>query len=151
MMSDIELVHFELNNWFSGRDYPPEEPFTSWVSHHAFSDDAWCKNNKLVVLSGNIDMSTNWCITTTRDWVEENCPELLHDKSYTYKTIRRHYDTTRPRTPLVTTEVLHDGSMSQFIRYPEEDGDVYGRFGWHFPEYCEENYGVHFYEENEND
>jgi hypothetical protein len=39
--------------------------------------------------------------------------------------------------------------MSQFIRHPDEDGDVHGRFGWSFPEYCEENYGVHFYEEEE--
>ena len=146
-MGDMELVSFELNNWFSGRDYPPEEPFTSWVSHRAFSNDAWCKKNCLVVLVGNIDMSANWCITATRDWVKEYCPALLYDKKYTYKTIRSGYDEKLGR--VVSTEILHDGSMSQFIRYPDEDGEVYGRFGWHFPEYCEENYGVHFYEEDD--
>ena len=26
----MEIVYFELNNWFSGRDYPNEEPFTTW-------------------------------------------------------------------------------------------------------------------------
>lgn len=148
-MGDIELVSFELNNWFSGRDYPPEEPFTSWVSYHTFSDDDWCKKNHLVVLSGHVDMSTNWCITATKDWVKENCPALLHDKQYTYKTKQSGYDKKLGR--IVSTEILHDASMSQFIRYPDEDGDVYGRFGWHFPEYCEENYGVHFYEEEDGD
>lgn len=148
-ITESNVISFELNNWFSGESYPPEEPFISWISHHAFSDDEWCKKNRLVVLVGTIDLSTNWCITATRDWVKENCPALLYDKSYTYKTIRRHYDTTRPGTPLVTTETLHDGSMSQFIRYPDEDGDVYGKFGWTFPEYSEENFGVHYYEEDD--
>lgn len=139
-MGDMELVSFELNNWFSGRDYPPEEPFNAWVCHHAFSDDAWCKKNRLVVLVGTIDMSTNWCITAPKEWVKENCPALLYGKRYTYTTIIHQKDGDIRKT--------HEKSMSDFIRYPDEDGDVHGRFGWRFPEYCEENYGVHFYEED---
>ena len=27
----MEVVYFELNNWFSGRDYPDAEPFLSWM------------------------------------------------------------------------------------------------------------------------
>ena len=142
-----DLVSFELNNWFSGRDYPSDEPFRSWVSHHTFSDDDWCKDNGLVVLVGNIDMSVNWCITATREWVEQNCPDLLSAKPYQYKTIRSEYDATLDK--VVSKEILHDGSFSQFIRYPDEDGNVYGRFGWDFPEYCEENFGVHYYEEDD--
>ncbi len=93
-------------------------------------------------------MSANWCITATRDWVKENCPALLYDKHYTYKTIRSEYD--EKLDSVVSKEVLHDGSMSQFIRYPDEDGDVYGKFGWEFPEYTEENFGVHYYNEDED-
>lgn len=140
-MNDIELVHFELNNWFSGRDYPNEEPFASWVTHHAFSNDEWCKKNKLVVLSGNIDMSANWCITAPKEWVKENCPALLYNKKYKYTVIQYSKDGSK--------KIEYEKSMSDFIRHPDEDGDVYGRFDWHFPEYCEENYGVHFYDKNE--
>lgn len=142
-----DLVSFELNNWFSGADYPPEEPFISWISHHAFSNDEWCKKNRLVVLVGNVDMSINYCITAPRSWVRENCPALLYNKKYQYKTIRSSFN--KKTNEIEHEEILHDGSMSQFIRYPDEDGNVYGRFGWDFPEYCEENFGVHYYEEDE--
>jgi hypothetical protein len=41
--------------------------------------------------------------------------------------------------------------MSDFIRYPDEDGDVYGKFGWKFPEYSEENFGAHYYDDEEEE
>lgn len=28
-----DIVYFELNNWFRGRDYPNDEPFVSWMSN----------------------------------------------------------------------------------------------------------------------
>ena len=137
------LISFELNNWFAGRDYPDREPFKSWIVNHAFDDDEWCRENRLVVLTGSVDMSRNWCITATKEWAVKNCPELLRDIEYTYKTVTHSRDGDK-----VT---WHGNSMSSFIRYPDEDGNVDGRFGWSFPEYCEENFGVHWYEENDDE
>lgn len=118
----MDIVYFELNNWFSGRDYPNAEPFLSWMRddlNQKFRDEEWIKENKLVVVESLVDMSMNFCITATKEWVEENCHELLS----TYKN---------------------------FIRKPEDDEDVpYGRFGCPFLEYKEENIGYHYAEEVE--
>ena len=118
----MDIVYFELNNWFSGRDYPNAEPFLSWMRddlNQKFRDEEWIKENKLVVVESLVDMSMNFCITATKEWVEENCHELLS----TYKN---------------------------FVRKPEDDEDVpYGRFGSPFLEYKEENIGYHYAEEVE--
>jgi hypothetical protein len=76
-----------------------------------FKDKEWAEENKLCVATDFVDMSQNFCITATKKWVEENCPELL----------------TRYR---------------EFLRTPDNDGEVYGRFGHCFLEYKEENFGV---------
>ena len=118
----MDIVYFELNNWFSGRDYPNAEPFLSWMKddlNQKFRDEEWIKENKLVVVESLVDMSMNFCITATKEWVEENCHELLS----TYKN---------------------------FVRKPEDDEDVpYGRFGCPFLEYKEENIGYHYADEVE--
>ena len=118
----MDIVYFELNNWFSGRDYPNAEPFLSWMRddlNQKFRDEEWIKENKLVVVESLVDMSMNFCITATKEWVEENCHELLS----TYKN---------------------------FVRKPEDDEDVpYSRFGSPFLEYKEENIGYHYAEEVE--
>ena len=118
----MDIVYFELNNWFSGRDYPDAEPFLSWMGNdlnQKFRDEEWIKENKLVVVESLVDMSMNFCITATKEWVEENCPELLS----TYKI---------------------------FVRKPEDDEDVpYGRFECPFLEYEEENIGYHYADEVE--
>lgn len=122
----MEIVYFELNNWFSGRDYPDAEPFLSWMQcnkenkyYIQFRDESWVKENKLVVVESLVDMSTNFCITATKEWVEQNCPELLS----TYK---------------------------EFIRQPDEDDEApYGRFGCPFLEYEENNIGYHYADEVE--
>ena len=120
----MDIVYFELNNWFSGRDYPNAEPFLSWMRddlNQKFRDEEWIKENKLVVVESLVDMSMNFCITATKEWVEENCHELLS----TYKN---------------------------FVRKPEDDEDVpYGRFGCPFLEYKEENIGYHYADEIECD
>ena len=124
----MEVVYFELNNWFSGRDYPDAEPFLSWMEcnkenkyYIQFRDESWIEENRLVVVESLVDMSMNFCITATRDWVEQNCPELLS----TYK---------------------------EFIRQPDEDDEApYGRFGCPFLEYEEENIGYHYADEVECD
>ena len=115
-MKNTEVVYFELNNWFAGRDYPDEEPFISWmnVDVHTtkFEDnEEWVKENRLCVAWDFVDMSTNVCVTATRKWVEENCPNLLT-------------------------------KYAKFLRTPNKDGDVIGQFGHPFLEYKEENIGV---------
>ena len=120
----MDIVYFELNNWFTGRDYPDAEPFLSWMRddlNQKFRDEEWIKENKLVVVESLVDMSMNFCITATKEWVENNCIELLS----TYK---------------------------EFVRKPEDDEDVpYGRFGCPFLEYKEENIGYHYADEIECD
>ena len=51
----------------------------------------WCKENKLCVLTGNIDMSQNWCITAPIGWVKENFPQLLSEERYTYTVMAYLY------------------------------------------------------------
>lgn len=140
-----KLVYSELNNWFSGRDYPNEEPFTTWIRENRFDDAEWCRQNKLVVTAGYIDMSRNWCIIAPESWVHENCPKLLEDHTCTYSIITHGYDTERNEPVSKTT--VHTTNMADFLRYPDEDGVVYGKFGWRFPEYSEEHFGVLWQEE----
>jgi hypothetical protein len=109
-----EIVYFELNNWFSGRDYPDDEPFLSWMRNDLqikFNDEDWVKENKLCVVFDFVDMSQNFCITATKKWVEKNCPSLL---------------------------TIH----TKYLRFPNEYGEVYGRFGHEFLEYEEYNFGI---------
>lgn len=116
-----DVVYFELNNWFGGRDYPNDEPFNSWMCNDLnikFRDKDWLKENKLCVVGTFIDMSQNFCITTTREWVEKNCPKLLTD-------------------------------YSMFLREPKEgETEVYGRFGHEFLEYNENNIGLTWIDED---
>ena len=45
-----DIVYFELNNWFSGRDFPSDEPFISWMSNDLkipFRNENWVKEIKL--------------------------------------------------------------------------------------------------------
>ena len=133
-MKSENVVYFELNNWFAGRDYPLVGNLAKWVETRKFNNDAWCKENKLCVGSGVVDMSENWCITATESWVQELCPELLSGEDYVYQ-IGIHYRNGN-------RVVDQYGNYSQFLRHPDEDGDVYGRFDHHFLDYEEENFGV---------
>lgn len=75
-----DIVYFELNNWTTGKDYPDAEPFLSWMKNDLciqFRNENWVKENKLCVVVSRIDMSQNFCITATKEWVEKNCPELF--------------------------------------------------------------------------
>ena len=137
----MDVVYFELNNWFSGRDYPPDGNLSTWVENSQFNDDQWCKENKLCVLSGLIDMSENWCITASKDWVMKECPELLDGKQYTYTVYIYHMGKN--------SQEEHKGDYSQFLRYRDESGDVWGRFGWPFLEYEEYNFGSHYYSDDD--
>ena len=131
------IVYFELNNWFAGRDYPDAEPFLSWMRddlNQTFRDEEWVKENKLCVVFTPIDMSQNYCITATKDWVLKNCPDLLSDKEY---------DVTVDVGSLSGWEkVVEHYSFKQFLRFPDKYGDVYSKFGMEFLPYEEENFGV---------
>lgn len=143
MNNDIsEIVYFEINNWFAGRDYPNREPFLSWVTGYGgqFNDEEWCKENKLCVVAGTLDMSYNWCVTATKEWVLKNCPYILSSE-----------------TDKVTFKVMSSGTwedeveeyaLNRFLRFPDEDGDVYGEFDWMFLPWCEENFGITYHEDN---
>ena len=141
----MEIVYFELNNWMSGRDYPNTEPFTSWLHDdllQTLANDEWAKKNKLCIIAFPLDMSCNYLITATKDWVLENCPDLLSNKEY---------DVTFQRGNGVSgwQEVVEHHSFKQFLRFPDPedndefgDGPVFGRGDVRFAEYKEENFGV---------
>lgn len=113
-----DYIYFELNNWCEGEEYPDAEPFLSWFEDDLnipFLNKDWVCEQKLCVVESIVDMSFNYCITATWDWVGKNCPELITNVKY-----------------------------KKFLRYPDEDGDVFGQFGCPFLEYSEENIGYHF-------
>lgn len=131
------IVYFELNNWFAGEDYPDAEPFLTWMRddlNQTFRDEKWVKENKLCVVFTPIDMSQNYCITATKDWVLKNCPDLLSDKEYDV--------TFKVGNSSGWKKVVEHYSFKQFLRYPDKHGDVYSRFGMEFLPYEEENFGV---------
>jgi hypothetical protein len=138
-----EVIYFSVNNWFSGRDYPPTENFKKWLGHdlnQAFRNDEWAKENKLCIYCGLIDMSTNYTIAAPREWVEKNCPELLTDDEFTYRTCIHSKDGDKV--------IEHKKKYSDFVDKPDKYGDVEDhRFGWPYLEYKPENFGCHYYEE----
>ena len=141
-----EIIYFSVNNWFCGRDYPPTENFKKWLGddlNQSFRNDKWLKENKLCVYCGNIDMSMNYTIAAPKSWVEENCPELLTNDEYTYYTITVQGGKE--------TRHEHKKKYSDFVDKPDEDGYVSARFDWPYPEYCEENFGCHWYEEDSSE
>ena len=72
-----EIVYFEINNWFAGRDYPNDEIFYKWIKDCQFRDNEWCKQNKLCVMCGAIDMSMNYCVAAPKSWTVKT-----HKKKY---------------------------------------------------------------------
>ena len=152
-MGKQDVVYFSVNNWFGGENYPPTENFRKWMGNdfnQSFENDQWCKENKLCVYYGTVDMSTNYTISAPREWVEKNCPELLTDDEYTYIT---HIGTYKKKglfgkTELVWEDVENKKKYSDFI-YSQEDVDEgeCDRVGdMPFREYCVENFGSEYYE-----
>lgn len=137
----MNVVHFSFNNWFSGRDYPIGEKYSKLVCENYFSREDWVKENKLVVVTGPIDMSKNWCVSAPKQWVEENLPELLTDNTYTYK-INQYYKGEEK-------EITYIKNYSDFVCIPNKYGDIISKYGMPFKEYLEENIGVHWWNEYE--
>ena len=144
-MNNNDIVHFTLNNWMVGEDHPPGEPFNTWMGQYTLCNDAWCKEQKICVYYGYIDMSTNYCVTATREWVEKNCPKLLTDENYTYKTIIYY------KGENIIKECTK--KYSDFLSYPSDPkypDEVYSKVGsWPFLEYKEENFGSFYYKDPE--
>ena len=107
-----DIVYFELNNWTPGDHYPIDEPFLTWIGDDYnihFQNENWVKENKLCVVRDIIDMSVNFCITATKEWVEENCPKLLTD----YREFLRE--------PEEDGCVYGDFGGDKFLEYSEEN------------------------------
>ena len=138
-----DIIHLQLNNWFSGRDYPAEEPFIYWITSGKFCDDKWCKENQLCVNAAYIDTSINWCIAAPREWIETHCPIILSDDSFNYQTQQASWNEELNKLEWKTIQCIK--WYSDFIISDDE-----GRCGTHFPEYKEKNYGVHWEVEDED-
>jgi len=143
-MNNPEIIYFEINNWFAGRDYPNREPFLSWITGYGgiFSNEKWCKENKLCVVAGTLDMSYNWCVTATKEWVLENCPYLLSEEvdKVTFKVHEAGSHGWKDK--------IEEYALNRFLHFPDEDGNVYGTYDWMFLPWCEENFGVTYHEDN---
>ena len=78
------------------------------------------KENKLIVVESLVDMSTNFCITATKEWVYKNCPELLS----TYKEFIRYSE---------TDDIPYGRFGCPFLEYDENN------IGYHYAEEVESN------------
>lgn len=118
-----EVVYFEFNNWSRGKYYPDEVPFIEWMENDLdlkFQNEKFVKDNKLCVVRSIVDMSVNFCVTATKEWVEKSCPKLLTE-------------------------------YQKFIRKENKYGDVYGNFGDEFLTYSEDNIGIHWATDDEDE
>ena len=141
-----EILYFELDNWFCGRDYPNAEPFIQWMNkdfHSTLGNDEWCKENKICVEAGPIDMSLCVCVSAPKSWVEANCPKLLTDEECGGYTIVHSYD--EEKGDWVDEKKYEPCKYSSFICKPYKSGGIFGYVSdWPFREYKEENFGVHW-------
>lgn len=151
-MDSDKVIYFSVNNWFCGRDYPDTPNFRKWLGKDMdqyFADDEWCKKNKLCVYHGTWDMSFNYTVSASREWVEKNCPELLTDDEYTYVTQHGSYKKKGlfGKSELVWENVEHKKKYSDFVYTPEVEGDTPppDRFDMPFREYKEENFGSEYF------
>lgn len=121
-----EVVYFELNNWIPGEDYPNAESFISWLSNdlnQTLRSDEWCKENKLCVIHEIVDMSNNYKITATKDWVMQNCPQLFEKQNSKF---------------IYNLEDNYDEDETEYF-----EGSGYGEGP--YLKWCKENFGCHHY------
>lgn len=148
-----EIIYFEMDNWFAGQDYPNAQPFLNWMNDDlnlTFTNNNWCIDNHLCVEATMIDISVCFCVSAPRSWVEENCPKLLTDEECGSIHIISHYDDNIGA--MVDETQYEHCSYSKFLCKPDENGEVYGRISnLRFAEYKEENFGVHWNDEEDED
>ena len=119
LSKSMEVVYFELNNWFCERDYPNEEPFLTWMHDKNSSfpykllNENFVKENELCVIAFPYDMSLNFLVTAKKSWVEKTCPSLLT-------------------------------KFTKFLRFPDEEGKIVSdkTDSYEFLEYKIENIGI---------
>jgi len=152
-MDKKDVVYFSVNNWFCGRDYPPLKCFKKWLGDdfiQSFRNDEWCKENKLCVYYGCVDMSSNYTVSAPREWVEKNCPELLTDEEYTYPVRRSKWKKSLfGKGKMIWETIEEKRKYSDFVYVPEDPDDTpdCDRVGdMPFREYCEENFGSEYYD-----
>lgn len=149
-----DVIYFSVNNWFCGRDYPPLDCFKKWLGddlNQTFRSDSWCKENKLCVYYGCVDMSQNYTVSAPREWVEKNCPELLTDDEYVYYTMVHRPKRKKLFGGYEYEDVREENKKkySDFVYVSEIEGDTpdCDRIeDMPFREYCEKNFGSEYYE-----
>lgn len=111
---DKDIIYFELNNWMRGEDYPNDEPFITWVGNDY---DLKFQNEEFV-------KENKLCVVRS-----------IIDMSVNF-CITAKKEWVEKNCPKLLTD------YTDFLREPDEDGYVYGRFGDEFLEYSEENIGI---------
>ena len=109
-----EIIYFELNNWMPSQDYPDNDRFLEW-----FGDDLNLRFNN-------------------ENWIKEN--KLCVRRTIIDMSLNYCVTATKSWVEANCPELLTD--YTKFLRYPDEDGDVYGRWDTLFAEYCDENIGI---------
>ena len=107
-----DIVYFELNNWENGNTYPDCEPYLTWM------------DDRILQLSD-------------KEWIEKNklaVVETYVDMSCNYCVTAKREWVEKNCNEILTTN-------TQFLRFPNENGMIYGQFGCPFMEYSEENIG----------
>ena len=130
-----EIFRFSVNNWMPKTDkygyYPDEEPFTTWLDYEDWDNhllnNKWVKENKLVVVISNFDMSTAFAVCAPKEFVEFHIPCLIHKADIYKKFIFNDKD-----------------ENGEYI-------DDYGLTYCKFKEYNEENIGLWYYDWEENE
>lgn len=90
-------------------------------------NEKWIKDNQLIIVISNIDMSINFCVTAKKSWVEKNCPNLLT----TYKKFLRMLEEDEPS---------YGNFGCPFLEYNEEN------IGIHYAYKKEDNQGYSYYD-----
>ena len=109
------MVYFELNNWFAEEFYPNIEPFISWMSDDSFNQ--YFNNEK---------------------WVKENKICVV----FTIIDMSCNYCITAPEDWVLKNCPDLLNKYIKFLRFPDENGIVYGQFGTKFLKYTKENIGI---------
>ena len=127
-----DVVYFELFDLYKLPYYPREFPFL-WCTPEflpVFLDDAFLKENQLCVVIqtfryplAKYGYGFDWCITAPKWFVDKYCPKLLTDERY------------------METDIHCSFPYSNLLRFPDEDGIVYGSYGVQFKPWVPEEIG----------
>lgn len=106
------IVYFQCNDWNPNPDEAARFIY-KYILGDLYDDESilktnediknWIKENDLCVNMDIYDMSVNLWVTTTREWLEENFPELVEFAS---------------ETP---TDFMWEGDKKYYLKYSEEN------------------------------